>query len=196
MRPVVEIAGVALDSSRLNVSGQPRSSGQYTRRSTTRRTGKVLNDDRADWREAWALFPGDVAYVWHAARHARRRRHRPGTAPRPHASPHGRHSAPCRCAWVALQHRRGSSRWAAATPYGGSVTIRCGAAPASSRATAAASVASPQSTRCGPSSQTSPEHPVSRPGDLWLLGPHRVLCGDATDAADGGAAARRRRRRI
>ena len=29
------------------------------------RTGKVLNDDRADWREAWALFPGDVAYVWH-----------------------------------------------------------------------------------------------------------------------------------
>ena len=26
--------------------------------------GKVLNDDKADWREAWALFPGDVAYVW------------------------------------------------------------------------------------------------------------------------------------
>ena len=33
-------------------------------------TGKVLNDDRADWREAWALFPGDVAYVWHGALHA------------------------------------------------------------------------------------------------------------------------------
>jgi DNA modification methylase len=28
--------------------------------------GKVSNDDRADWREAWVLFPGDVAYVWHA----------------------------------------------------------------------------------------------------------------------------------
>lgn len=28
--------------------------------------GKVENDGRADWREAWALFPGDVAYVWHA----------------------------------------------------------------------------------------------------------------------------------
>ncbi len=28
--------------------------------------GKVINDDRADWREAWALFPGEVAYVWHA----------------------------------------------------------------------------------------------------------------------------------
>ncbi|WP_394892228.1 site-specific DNA-methyltransferase [Mesorhizobium sp. AaZ16] len=30
-------------------------------------SGRVLNDDRADWREAWALFPGDVAYVWHAS---------------------------------------------------------------------------------------------------------------------------------
>lgn len=36
----------------------------------TKRTGKVLNDDRADWREAWALFPGDVAYIWHGALHA------------------------------------------------------------------------------------------------------------------------------
>ncbi|PBC00884.1 site-specific DNA-methyltransferase [Mesorhizobium sp. WSM3860] len=32
--------------------------------------GAVLNDDRSDWREAWALFPGDVAYVWHAALHS------------------------------------------------------------------------------------------------------------------------------
>jgi DNA modification methylase len=38
--------------------------------STTQRTGKVENDDRADWREAWALFPGEVAYVWHGALHA------------------------------------------------------------------------------------------------------------------------------
>ena len=36
----------------------------------TKRTGKVLNDDRADWRAAWALFPGEVAYVWHGALHA------------------------------------------------------------------------------------------------------------------------------
>lgn len=28
--------------------------------------GKVHNDDVADWREAWSLFPGDVAYIWHA----------------------------------------------------------------------------------------------------------------------------------
>ena len=32
--------------------------------------GKVQNDSRADWREAWSLFPGDVIYVWHAGRHA------------------------------------------------------------------------------------------------------------------------------
>jgi hypothetical protein len=25
------------------------------------------------------------------------------------------------------------------------------------------------------------EEPVTQPGDLWLLGPHRLLCGDATD---------------
>lgn len=30
-------------------------------------TGRVLNDDRADWAEAYALFPGDGAYVWHSA---------------------------------------------------------------------------------------------------------------------------------
>jgi len=35
-----------------------------------RAIGQVANDDRSDWREAWALFPGDVAYVWHAGRHA------------------------------------------------------------------------------------------------------------------------------
>ena len=31
------------------------------------KSGKVMNDDRADWREAWALFQGSVAYVWHAS---------------------------------------------------------------------------------------------------------------------------------
>jgi ParB-like chromosome segregation protein Spo0J len=30
----------------------------------------------------------------------------------------------------------------------------------------------------------TPEDPVSRPGDLWLLGKHRLLCGDATVATD------------
>lgn len=35
-----------------------------------RAVGTVANDGRPDWREAWALFPGDVAYAWHADRHA------------------------------------------------------------------------------------------------------------------------------
>ncbi|HYN37635.1 MAG TPA: site-specific DNA-methyltransferase, partial [Rhodospirillales bacterium] len=37
--------------------------------SATARTGTVRNDDRCDWRAAWALFEGDVAYVWHAGVH-------------------------------------------------------------------------------------------------------------------------------
>ena len=52
--------------------------GQAQRRSThpnakplkSRSLGKVENDDRADWREVWALVPGDVAYVWHGGLHA------------------------------------------------------------------------------------------------------------------------------
>jgi DNA modification methylase len=30
-----------------------------------RRIGPVPNDERSDWREAWALFPGDIVYSWH-----------------------------------------------------------------------------------------------------------------------------------
>jgi DNA modification methylase len=52
--------GVEYDASWRNQVGAAR----------TRRTGKVLNDDRADWREAWVLFEGDVAYVWHGGLHA------------------------------------------------------------------------------------------------------------------------------
>lgn len=32
--------------------------------------GKIRNDERADWTAAWALFPGEIAYVWHGALHA------------------------------------------------------------------------------------------------------------------------------
>ena len=35
----------------------------------TRNTGKVLNDDRYDWSEAYSLFTGDVAYVWHSSKY-------------------------------------------------------------------------------------------------------------------------------
>jgi DNA modification methylase len=36
----------------------------------TRQGGKVANDDRVDWSDAWALFPGAVVYLWHAGIHA------------------------------------------------------------------------------------------------------------------------------
>jgi DNA modification methylase len=52
--------GVVYDPSWRNAAGV----------SASARTGKVQNDDRADWREAWALFPGDTAYVWHAGKFA------------------------------------------------------------------------------------------------------------------------------
>lgn len=29
-----------------------------------------------------------------------------------------------------------------------------------------------------------PAEPVTRPGDVWLLGPHRLMCGDSTSAED------------
>jgi DNA modification methylase len=35
--------------------------------SSSVRGGKIQNDEHADWSAAWALFPGNIAYVWHAA---------------------------------------------------------------------------------------------------------------------------------
>jgi DNA modification methylase len=32
-----------------------------------RAIGEVKNDGRCDWREAWALFPGNIVYQWHPA---------------------------------------------------------------------------------------------------------------------------------
>ena len=29
-----------------------------------------------------------------------------------------------------------------------------------------------------------PDHPVNRPGDVWLLAAHRIGCGDSTNAAN------------
>jgi hypothetical protein len=33
-------------------------------------TGKIANDDRVDWGQAYGLFPGDVMYAWHAGIHS------------------------------------------------------------------------------------------------------------------------------
>lgn len=50
------------------VQYDPKWRGERLKDGAERATGTVANDDKADWREAWALFPGDVAYVWHAMR--------------------------------------------------------------------------------------------------------------------------------
>ena len=34
-----------------------------------RSKGKVQNDNRIDWTEAYSLFPGDICYVWHAGKY-------------------------------------------------------------------------------------------------------------------------------
>jgi hypothetical protein len=36
----------------------------------TRQNGTIPNDDRVDWSAAYKLFPGNVAYIWHAGIHA------------------------------------------------------------------------------------------------------------------------------
>jgi DNA modification methylase len=33
----------------------------------SKRTGKIRNDEIADWEPTWALYPGEIAYVWHGA---------------------------------------------------------------------------------------------------------------------------------
>lgn len=38
--------------------------------SGTRAVGAVHNDERCDWLDAYSLFPGEVAYVWHGAMNA------------------------------------------------------------------------------------------------------------------------------
>src|SRR6202035_3451467 len=50
----------------INGTTQRIATGTVIKPIGARAVGKVVNDDRADWREAWALFPGSVAYIWHA----------------------------------------------------------------------------------------------------------------------------------
>jgi DNA modification methylase len=46
-------------------------------------------------------------------------------------------------------------------------------------------LAQPTAGLCDPDEVPEPPaEPISKPGDLWLLGAHRLLCGDATKAKD------------
>src|SRR5439155_13607537 len=53
--------GVGVDHRWRDGVRQPRGSA---------RTATLLNDDRCDWREAYALTEAPVAYLWHSALHA------------------------------------------------------------------------------------------------------------------------------
>ena len=65
-RPTVMVTdppyGVAYDPTWRDAAGGRFGTGRPVMR------GTVPNDTRVDWTQAWQLFPGDVAYVWHAAR--------------------------------------------------------------------------------------------------------------------------------
>lgn len=49
------------------VNYEPEWRGEHNR--GVKNTGKVLNDDKYDWSEAYSLFSGDVAYVWHSGKY-------------------------------------------------------------------------------------------------------------------------------
>lgn len=58
--------GVNYDANWRNDAVQAgRGGADWVKKHNGRAIGKVQNDDRVDWREAWALFKGDVIYVWH-----------------------------------------------------------------------------------------------------------------------------------
>jgi DNA modification methylase len=61
--------GVEYDANWRNEASR-KSDGMGNRAIGAGAVGKVLNDNVADWREVWAHFPGEVAYVWCASLHA------------------------------------------------------------------------------------------------------------------------------
>ena len=61
--------GVEYDPSWRAEAGK-HSPGMKTKPHHQHATGLVTSDHKADWRESWQLFSGDVAYVWHAGVHS------------------------------------------------------------------------------------------------------------------------------
>jgi DNA modification methylase len=62
--------GVKYEPNWRNEAARHSATGMGNRAIGAGAIGKVTNDDRSDWREAWALFPGDVVYAWHAGKYA------------------------------------------------------------------------------------------------------------------------------
>lgn len=60
--------GVSYDANWRNEPEKLNLKAANVMKSATAARGKVMNDDRSDWTEAWTLFPGDVAYIWHGER--------------------------------------------------------------------------------------------------------------------------------
>ncbi len=63
--------GVEYDANWRNEAMPEKNDAKRWKDGSGRATGAVMNDSKADWSEAWALFPGEVAYVWHADLHAK-----------------------------------------------------------------------------------------------------------------------------
>ena len=50
----------------VNYEADWRADRKNTKKKEREKNSKIENDDRADWLEAYSLFKGDIAYVWHA----------------------------------------------------------------------------------------------------------------------------------
>ncbi len=44
-----------------------RAEAKGTKKTEREKSSNLMNDDQADWYDAYVLFPGSVAYVWHAS---------------------------------------------------------------------------------------------------------------------------------
>lgn len=51
----------------VNYDAQWRAKANSRKKTEREKTSNLKNDDRADWYDAWVLFPGNIAYVWHAS---------------------------------------------------------------------------------------------------------------------------------